>query len=712
MDSTKNKPNQGSIEIKLSEHLPITNYQLPITNYQLSITQKMSNVESINILIIDDNKNNLFTLRTLIKEYINVNIFEAESGAIALGILLEQNIDLIILDVQMPEMDGFETAKAIRTRKKTEHIPIVFLTAAYKSEEFKEKGFAVGAADYLTKPIDAPQLITRIKSYIRFINQDRRHKQELERKVQERTTELLGTNQLLKKEILERQKIEEQLKYAKEEAEAANLSKSRFLANMSHELRTPLNAIIGYSEMLKEDAEDLEQEDFIPDLDKIHTAGKHLLGLINDVLDLSKIEAGKMNLFIESVDLDILINEVVGTIHPLIEEKANTLKVEVPKKIGDMQTDMIKLRQMLLNLLSNAAKFTEQGIICLQISHQTCKDEEWVIFSVSDNGIGMTEEQQDKLFQPFTQADASTTRQYGGTGLGLTITKKFTEMMGGNIQLESQFGQGSAFTISLPAWQQIRNDKKPKKHEQVILIINKNSAICKSLQDNLSKLGYTVACAANETEGIQLANQLHPHAILLDVQMPEMDSWELLSTLKSDSQLAHIPIIMLSMAETDNSGYAIKPTDYMIKPIKHEQLLILLEKYNLSDSSKNIVMIIEDDEIQRYAMTALFEFKNLQVLQAENGQIALQHLEHKTPSLILLDLVMPVMDGFEFLSHFQEKVEWRSIPIIVLTAKELSTEEYAHLNHYVKTIVSKKAYNQEQLILQIDQLITESLSVC
>jgi len=672
----------------------------------------MSNVESINILIIDDNKNNLFTLRTLIKEYINVNIFEAESGAIALGILLEQNIDLIILDVQMPEMDGFETAKAIRTRKKTEHIPIVFLTAAYKSEEFKEKGFAVGAADYLTKPIDAPQLITRIKSYIRFINQDRRHKQELERKVQERTTELLGTNQLLKKEILERQKIEEQLKYAKEEAEAANLSKSRFLANMSHELRTPLNAIIGYSEMLKEDAEDLEQEDFIPDLDKIHTAGKHLLGLINDVLDLSKIEAGKMNLFIESVDLDILINEVVGTIHPLIEEKANTLKVEVPKKIGDMQTDMIKLRQMLLNLLSNAAKFTEQGIICLQISHQTCKDEEWVIFSVSDNGIGMTEEQQDKLFQPFTQADASTTRQYGGTGLGLTITKKFTEMMGGNIQLESQFGQGSAFTISLPAWQQIRNDKKPKKHEQVILIINKNSAICKSLQDNLSKLGYTVACAANETEGIQLANQLHPHAILLDVQMPEMDSWELLSTLKSDSQLAHIPIIMLSMAETDNSGYAIKPTDYMIKPIKHEQLLILLEKYNLSDSSKNIVMIIEDDEIQRYAMTALFEFKNLQVLQAENGQIALQHLEHKTPSLILLDLVMPVMDGFEFLSHFQEKVEWRSIPIIVLTAKELSTEEYAHLNHYVKTIVSKKAYNQEQLILQIDQLITESLSVC
>jgi signal transduction histidine kinase len=672
----------------------------------------MSNVESINILIVDDNKNNLFTLRTLIKEYINVNIFEADSGSIALGILLEQPIDLIILDVQMPEMDGFETAKAIRARKKTQHIPIVFLTAAYKSEEFKEKGFAVGAADYLTKPIDAPQLITRIKSYIRFINQDRKHKQELERKVQERTAELLESNQLLQKEILERQKIEEQLKYAKEEAEAANLSKSRFLANMSHELRTPLNAIIGYSEMLTEDAEDLGQEDFIPDLNKIHTAGKHLLGLINDVLDISKIEAGKMNLFIESVDLDILINEVVGTIQPLIEKNANTLKVEGPQKIGEMQTDLIKLRQMLLNLLSNAAKFTEQGIIRLQIDHQTHGNEKWVVFNVSDDGIGMTEEQQKKLFQPFTQADASTTRQYGGTGLGLTITKKFTEMMGGCIKLDSELGQGSTFTISLPAWQQDRTNKKSKQTEQMILIINENSIVCQSLQEDLSKLSYTVACATNGTEGIQLANKLQPHAILLDIQMPEMDSWELLSILKNDSQLAHIPVIMLSMAEQEKSGYAIKPTDYMVKPIQHEQLLMLLEKYSLNETSKNMVMIIEDDNVQRHTMVALFEFKNLQVLSAENGQVALQLLEHKKPSLILLDLVMPVMDGFEFLSHFQEKAEWRSIPIIVLTAKELSTEEYAHLNHYVKTIVSKKAYDQEQLILQIHQLISESLSIC
>jgi len=424
----------------------------------------MSNTNSINILIVDDNKNNLFTLHTLINEYFNVHILEADSGLSALRITMREPVDLIILDVQMPGMDGFETAQAIRSRPKTRHMPIVFLTAAYKAEEFQQKGFAIGAVDYLTKPIDTSQLINRIQTYVRFIKQERQQTITLERKVTERTEEFSEANKLLQQEIIERRQIEEALKQeiverkqieealseSKEAAEKANLSKSQFLANMSHELRTPLNAIIGYSEMLEEEAEDIGQKDFLPDLQKIHTAGKHLLGLINDVLDLSKIETGHMDLFIERVDLEIILSEVVSTVKPLVEEKANILKIVRPNVLGEMHTDMTKLRQMLLNLLSNAAKFTEQGVICLKVNRQTRAEGEWVTFCVIDHGIGMTEEQQTKIFKPFTQADSSTTRRYGGTGLGLAITKDFAEMMGGSLKVESEFGFGSTFALYLP----------------------------------------------------------------------------------------------------------------------------------------------------------------------------------------------------------------------------------------------------------------------
>jgi CheY-like chemotaxis protein len=675
----------------------------------------MSILEPITLLIVDDNKNNLFTLRTLIKEYINVNILDAQSGHAALGILLEKKVDLIMLDVQMPEMDGFETAKAIRARKKTRHIPIVFLTAAYKSREFQQKGFAIGAVDYLTKPIETPQLISRIQSYQRFIEQDRQHKIDLESKVRERTTELLGANQLLKQEITERLRIEEALNYAKEAAEMANMAKSQFLANMSHELRTPLNAIIGYTEMLKESAEDLEhleQDDCVPDLEKVHSAAKHLLGLINGVLDLSKIEAGKMELFVETVNLEILLNEVFSTIHPLIEKNVNTLEINYPNQLGDMLTDQIKLRQMLLNLLSNAAKFTERGTIHFKIENQVKSEGEWLIFSVADEGIGMTEAQQEKLFQPFNQADSSTTRRYGGTGLGLAITKHFAEMMGGKLEVNSEFGIGSTFLLSLPKKTPRINIQSDEENDTVlkgsgiVLVIDDDAVARESLKVDLSQLGYAVAVAADGLEGLKLANKLRPDAILLDVQMPDMDGWRILSMIKSDSLLGQIPVIMISMEE--QSGYAMKPTDYMTKPLRRDELTTVLEKYHIGDNSDNLVMLVDDEEGHRLTMATILEMKGLNVFQAENGQVALEHLERKKPSLILLDLLMPVMNGFEFINHLKAKEKWCSIPVIVLTSKELSAEEQARLNNSVESILNKKVYNQEKLVWQIHGLITES----
>jgi len=417
----------------------------------------MDKGDSFNILIVDDNQNNLLSLHTLISEYIeNVFVYEANSGMSALAVLIKQTIDLIILDVQMPDMDGFETASMIKSRKRTMAIPIVFLTAAYKSDEFKAKGYNIGAADYLTKPIDVPQLIGKINSYLRFIYQERQHnryERDLQEKVQERTAELSTINEQLRGEIAERKRTEENLKYAKEVAEAANIAKSRFLANMSHELRTPLNAIIGYSEMLEEDAKDLGYDDCLPDLEKVHSAGKHLLELISNILDISKIEAGKMELFNEHFDLSSMIQEMVSIFQPVLEKNHNQFQLKGVEGLSvEMFIDKTRMSQILLNLLNNASKFTENGIITLAVEYIDAEedDEAWVDFRITDNGIGMSQEQIGKLFQPFTQADASTTRKYGGTGLGLTIVKQFTELMGGTVSVTSALEQGTTFVVKLP----------------------------------------------------------------------------------------------------------------------------------------------------------------------------------------------------------------------------------------------------------------------
>ena len=522
--------------------------------------------------------------------------------------------------------------------------------------------------------------------------------------------------------ISEQKKAEMVLLHAKEfaeqakaAAEAASHAKSTFLANMSHELRTPLNAIIGYSEMLQEDAEDALYTDFIADLQKIQAAGKHLLGLINDVLDLSKIETGKMDLFIEDVDLDILMDEFFSTVQSLVNKKANLFKIERPDVLGNIRTDMIKLRQMLLNLISNAAKFTEQGLIRMTIK----RDEEWVTFCVADNGIGMTSEQQEKLFQPFTQADLSTTRRYGGTGLGLTITKQFVEMMGGTIQIESEFGQGSTFTLSLPIEAKVTTSKvlselnsEPKalrlEGDGIVLIIDDDATMRESLKKDLSTIGYAVAVATNRNEAIKLAYKLRPDAILLNVQMSNQEGWLVLSDIKNDSLLAHIPVIMISMEEDKQKGYVMGATDCIDKSMVMRQLSTLLEKYQIGDDSTGLVMVVDDDKIFRESLAFIIKNQGLRVFQAENGQIAIDHLDHKKPVLIMLDLMMPIMDGFEFLTRLQDNKKWCSTPVIVLTAKNLNAEEQAFLNRQVVMVFQKESYNQDNLVSFIHQLISDA----
>ncbi len=485
----------------------------------------------------------------------------------------------------------------------------------------------------------------------------------------------------------EYQKAEEELRKAnaelagaRDQALAASQTKSTFLANMSHELRTPLNAVIGYSEMLQEEAEDEGMASFIPDLKKIQAAGKHLLGLINDILDISKIEAGKIQLYIEDFEIGDLVRDVASTIQPLIDKNANRLIVSSTDGIGKMHADMTRVRQVLFNLLSNASKFTEKGTVTLSVRREETAGSAWVVFDVVDTGIGMTPEQLERVFEPFQQAEASTTRKYGGTGLGLTISRHFCRMMGGDLSVVSQAGVGTTFTSRLPA---IVIDPKDAVHAPseplaeakvetgkdaaTVLVIDDDPNVRDLLQRFLTKEGYHVQVASGGEEGLRLAREIRPAAITLDVMMPSMDGWEVLTALKAEPELADIPVCMLTMVEDHQLGYSLGVADYLTKPIDFSRLSAIMVRY-LQPGLHSRVLIVDDDPAVRDVARKSLEKLGMEVREAENGQVALDRLAEERPDLILLDLMMPVLDGFDFVGKLHTREEWATIPIIVLTS--------------------------------------------
>jgi signal transduction histidine kinase/DNA-binding response OmpR family regulator len=523
--------------------------------------------------------------------------------------------------------------------------------------------------------------------------------------------------ELLREEMLEqehRARVEleaknRDLSQAREAAESANAAKSQFLASMSHELRTPLNAIIGYSEMLQEEVADLGQERLMPDLDKINGAGKHLLSLINDILDLSKVEAGKMTLFVEEFDVSKLIREVESTVQPLVSKNGNNLVVNCPREIGTMRTDQTKLRQVLFNLLSNASTFTEKGTISLEVS--TTSPESGFRFVIRDTGIGMTAEQLAKLFQPFTQADAGTSRKYGGTGLGLALSRKFCELMGGTLEVQSEPGAGSAFTVMLPVHAP-EEDRPVKRNPSPVtdrlrtdvLVIDDDPNVRDLMQRFITKEGFLVTAAASGDEGIELARKLRPSVITLDIMMPGRDGWSVLNALKADPELSTIPVVLVTITDDQNMGFALGASDYVPKPIDWNRLLAIIGKHH---SANALALIVEDDANTREMLERNLRKHGWQTGVAANGIDALARVSGRTPSVILLDLMMPEMDGFEFMQALRQRDDGRDIPVVVITAKELTEEDRRRLNGQVIRVLQKGAFHTEELLEELRLLLSE-----
>ena len=499
-----------------------------------------------------------------------------------------------------------------------------------------------------------------------------------------------------------------------EQLEIASRHKSQFLANMSHELRTPLNAIIGMSEMLLEDARDAGDEAQIEPLERVLRAGKHLLALINDILDLSKIEAGRMELELSVFPLEPLVRDVARTIEGVAAKNGNRLSVECSGDLGSIRADQTRVRQVLLNLASNAAKFTKEGTVTIRAQRSSIENKDHARIDVIDTGIGMTPEQVGKLFQEFVQADASTTRRFGGTGLGLAISQRFCRMMGGDITVESELGCGSTFTVVLPSeaivstaaevvQPHLLTSTGPSVESALVLVVDDDAAARDVIARFLVREGFRSITAASGTEAVKLARELRPSVITLDVMMPGMDGWDVLAALKSDPDVAEIPVIMLTIVDDKARGYALGANDYIVKPLDREQMRRALRR--ICDVGAGRLLLIEDEPVTRDTIRRTLERDGWNVDVAADGTEALGVMHRSKPDVIILDLLMPGMDGFEFLAALHAEPLWRSVPVIVLTAKDLTRDDHERLQGRVQRVLRKQVAEPDALLAEVARLL-------
>jgi CheY-like chemotaxis protein len=660
-------------------------------------------MEKANILLVDDIPQNLLALKVTLEE-LDCNIITANSGSEALRLVMKHDFALVLLDVQMPNMNGFEMATLMRGSKKYQHIPIIFVTAISKEEKYVFQGYEVGAVDYLFKPIDPDILRSKVKVFL-----DLHHQKFLLKK---QTAELKQKMEALEYEIGRRKKVEKDLLVAKETAEAAARAKSDFLASMSHELRTPLNAMIGYTALtLNSLKKDLPLQ-HLHNLEKAERSARALLQLINNVLDFSKIEAGKMDIFIEEIDLAEVIEDITLTTEGLLLDKPVELKVDIVPELPSVDSDYTKIKQILNNLVGNAVKFTPKGYVAVHAA--SVNEGTAVRIEVEDTGTGIPHNTISKIFESFQQVDGSIKKRFGGTGLGLAITKKFCELLNIEITVESEEGQGTTFCLTIPVQLQVSALEETRKivsardmqpvmaptlqteFKTSVLYLG-DPELLSTLESHFMEVSVDLQCVETVSECIEKVNAQPVWAIIVD---PAKVSAEIIDQLKNNPSLRGIPIITHSMPPEASENQA-GTVEFFSKTVTSESMMEPL--FRITRMQKGEIMVIDDDPDARELYGAILAGAGYTPHLVASGKEALELLDkERLPQVILLDLLMPGMNGFQVLEHIQAHTAWKQIPIVVLTSKTLSDEERELLREEAQILLEKGKFSIRNLAERIE----------
>lgn len=672
--------------------------------------------EPASVLVVDDNPAMLASLSAVVAG-MGLQVVPASSGREALRQLLQRDFALVLLDVNMPVMDGFETAALIHGRPRSAHLPIIFVTAEAGGESDRFRGYNLGAVDFIQSPILPDILRAKLRVFADLFYLNRRLRQQAD-DLRRSSKEISRKNIAL---------------------EQASRMKSEFLATMSHELRTPLNAIIGFADAMQNGlAGDMspQQREYLGD---ILGSGEHLLSLINDILDLSKIEAGKFELRMEELDIVPLLESSLT----VIKDRAVRRNVDVQLRTdltGSMWTDRRHLRQIIYNLLSNAEKFTPDGgrvvLTARQVPYSVPAQTRCVVsldaqpeaaayyleIAVTDTGIGIGETEIERLFQPFVQLDSSLSRQYEGTGLGLALVKHLVQLHHGCLAVDSQAGAGSRFTVWLPCPEAPEAGGAPSSsrhsqstfptsgHDSALALMIEDDAVASDLiRHHLEKEGLQVVQATTGEDGLEKARRLHPRLITLDLRLPGMDGWQCLQRLKQDQMTAATPVVIISMADDARRGIALGAAAILQKPVDGQELSRVLAKLHLPrEEQPPSVLIVDDDPRALEILSLQLEAGHYRVLRAHGGCEAIAMAMGTPVDLMVLDLMMPGLSGFDVVDALQSQSRTSGIPVLIVTAKQVSQEDIDTLNGYVLRIIEKSEFRSDAFIKEVHRALLTS----